>query len=331
MGMQNRDYYRRDRKKDGGGLWLLLIAVCLVLFITLAVIAKSRGWFSPKVPNVPNAAPPTSLLPGAVAQADRQASEWGPGGGPPVVIPDDTNSIKLLPPKQSGGRTTFTVEVENPIRAAPRATPDTPGVAKDRVPFTLPVSGTMTPCGNDTAKTALFYQDHIEVQYRKSFLRWECRYLPTGSRAESLHQIDCESKTVAQWSTVYFRGSTQLSEMISGEKMHPPMPGSTEEALLTLACTIPQPTPEELGRRAVSPDVLLPSVDACFAKELARLPARPSNAPPSRVPDEAAQGFIGNCKEAQLWVYVCMSGGTSQGDCMATITERARLAIANRP
>ena len=330
MGMQDRDYYRRHRKQgtQAGGSWLLLIAVGLVLVLAFAAIAKSRGWFSPKIPN---AAPPTSQLPGAVAQAQRQATEWGPGGGPPVVIPDDTNSIKLLPPKQSNGRTTFTAQVENPIRAVPRATPDTSGVANDRVPFNLPVSGTMTPCGNDTAKTALFYQDHVEVKYRKGFLRWECRYLPTGSRAESLHEIDCESKTVAQSSTVYFRGLTRLTEVISGEQMHPPTPNSTEEALLTLACTLPQPSPEELGRRPVSPDVLLPTVDACFAKEVARLPARPSNAPPSRVSDEAAMSFVRTCKEAQQWVYGCMFAGTPERDCMAAITERARLAIGNRP
>jgi len=99
--------------------------------------------------------------------------------------------------------------------------------------------------------------------------------------------------------------------------------------LLTVACAIPQPTPEDLGQRAVSPDVLLPSVDACFAREVARLPAPPSNVLRSQVADEAAGSMIGTCKEAQQWVFVCMVGGTPQRNCMDTIKQRARAAYEN--
>jgi predicted ATPase len=242
-------------RREGGGISpLLLVGLGLAFLVVLAAIfghrrsqvadSAARAVKPPDVglsaapPRVPNAARPTSNLPGAIAQAEAQARQWGPGGGPPVVIPDDTTSIQLRRPigsRDSG-------------RSGASAAPAT-GADADMVAFAVPAAGTMTPCGNDTAQTSLRYRNHIEVEYRRNFMSWECRYLPTGSRAESKVAVDCDKNTLATWSYVFFRGGAQINETMLNEKMHAPRPDSLDATLLSLACALPRPAAIALGRQ----------------------------------------------------------------------------------
>ena len=186
-------------------------------------------------PRVPNAAKPTSNLPGALAQAEAQAREWGPGGGPSVVIPDDTSRITLIRPRG-------TLPAPDRPAAPPSAT------AAEMVVFAAPAGDTMTPCGNAMAQTALRYRPGTAVEYGRNVMTWECRYLPTGTSAESKVDVDCDRRTLAAWSTVFLRGGKQINETRWGEEMHAPKPATLEPTLLSLACAPPQAPAVELGR-----------------------------------------------------------------------------------
>lgn len=155
-----------------------------------------------------------------------------------MVIPDDTTSIQLRRPIGS----------RDADRSDASAAPAT-GADADMVAFAAPAAGTITPCGNDTAQTALRYRNHIEVEYRRNFMSWECRYLPTGARAESKVAVDCDKNTLATWSSVFFRGGAQINETMLNEKMHAPTPGSLDATLLSLACALPRPNAVAFGRQ----------------------------------------------------------------------------------
>jgi hypothetical protein len=311
---------------------IALVAMALVLFVALAATfghrrAKVGDPVAPAVrpaamalsaaaPSVANAAQPTSSLPGAVAQAEEQARQWGPGGGPPVVLPTDSSSIHLIRP------------VGRPVRKPAASPTPAAAVGEDMIAFLPPVAGTMTPCGNDSAQTSLRYQRRIEVESRGVSMRWECRYLPTGSRAASKVEVDCAKKTLAEWSTVFFKGNEQLTETFANEEMHAPRPGSLDAKLLSLACALPQPSDLEAGRRAPRPDEIAPARDACFTSAARTAPKLPRGMIPAESRKSLAAPVFEKCVGlAFQWVLACAASGTPEAACVDEVTQRAISAL----
>ncbi len=259
---------------------------------------------------VPNAAKPTSNLPGALAQAETQAREWGPGGGPPVVIPTDSSRIQLVRPRGT-----------LPARDPPAAPASAAGA--EMVAFSAPAVDTMTPCGNAMTQTALRYRPSMVNESARNVMTWECRYLPTGTSAESKVDIDCDKHTLAAWSTVFFRGGTRLNETRWGEEMHAPNPATLEPTLLSLACALPQPSAVELGRASASPEAIAAALDACFAAGAKELPASPRSELQESAVHQIGSLLVQRCANLSVaWLYMCISAGSPRDQCTEQLTRR---------
>lgn len=262
-------------------------------------------------PRVPNAAKPTSELPGALAQAEAQAREWGPGGGPSVVIPTDSSRIKLVRPRGTV-----------PARDVPAAPASAAGA--DLVAFAAPAGDTMTPCGNAMAQSALRYRPRMVIEYGRNVMTWECRYLPTGTSAESKVEVDCDKRTLAAWSTIFFRGGTRLNETRWEEEMHAPNPATLEPTLLSLACALPQPSAVELGRAPASPEAVATALDACFASGARELPGAPRGELPASARNQIGNILVQRCADLSIaWLYACVSTGSPRDSCTEQLTRRA--------